>query len=361
MEDLFDIDRTKKTHYRKDGMVMSQIMGLVKENAVWMSGHSTERSDKSYFSSLSPIAMKCNAGFFERPMELYYVPRARIVLPEAEGRLWREKLGPFLGVFKKSVERMGAKAQYAELNFVNKLLPQLLLVALQDGVYFVGDVKNHKTPWAVFLVDLLGQEYEQWAVEKYAWVLAEEKRYETSKYSNNWESVITGDFLREKKEEVMYMNQKHHPQKKEEIHISSPTISPAPPVLIRDSPHHPSTPRQRLVSLLPKPNNPHLLPKRLTPDSSIAGPSPHPIQRHYQNHILRVASPDNEQQNHVSDLQNIFTEDNLKNMDLPQPVEPNNRWPNDLPKTVELLVEEYYSKKMFEPTCHCRNRQIINK
>jgi hypothetical protein len=159
--------------------------------------------------------MKCNAGFFETPKEMYYVPRAVIVLPEVEGQVWLQKLGPFLVAFRTSVERMGDEAHCEEHDFVNELLPQLLLVALQDGVYFVGDVKYRNKPWATFLVDLLGPNYEQWALEKYAWARAEEKLYNESRFSNNWESIMTGDFLlgdtMESKDEVMEgLKRKHH-------------------------------------------------------------------------------------------------------------------------------------------------------
>jgi hypothetical protein len=71
-----------------------------------------------------------------------------------------------------SVERMRDEAHFAELDFVNKLLPQLLLVVLQDSVYFIGDVKYRNKPWATFLVDLLGSNYGQWALENYAWARA---------------------------------------------------------------------------------------------------------------------------------------------------------------------------------------------
>jgi hypothetical protein len=57
----------------------------------------------------------------------------------------------------------------------------------------------------------------------------------------------------------------------------------------------------------------------------------------------------------------IFSEEELKNRDLPAPHHPNNRWQNDFPKSVELLVQEYYAKKKFESTCHCKNRQIISR
>jgi hypothetical protein len=144
-------------------------MGIVKEAAVWMSGHSTDRCDKSYFSSLSTPAMKYNAGFFDTPKETYYIPIARIVLPEAEGQIWLRKIGPFMGTFRKSVERTGDKYVYAEIYFMNELLPYFLLVALQDGAFLVGYVKYQDTPWAMFLVDLLGPSHEEWAVEKYAW------------------------------------------------------------------------------------------------------------------------------------------------------------------------------------------------
>jgi hypothetical protein len=81
---------------------------------------------------------------------------------------------------------MGDEAHCAELDFVNKLLPQLLLVTLQDGMYFVGDVKYRNKPLETFLVDLLGHHYEQWALENNAWARAEEKLYNESRFSNNW-------------------------------------------------------------------------------------------------------------------------------------------------------------------------------
>jgi hypothetical protein len=81
MELAVAINRTKRTHFRKYGMTLAHIMQIVKEAAVWMSGHSTERCARSYFSSLSALEMKFNAGFFETPKETYYIPIARIVLP----------------------------------------------------------------------------------------------------------------------------------------------------------------------------------------------------------------------------------------------------------------------------------------
>jgi hypothetical protein len=72
---------------------------------------------------------------------------------------------------------MGDEAHCAELDFVNEILPQLLLLALQDGMYFFGDVKYRNKPWAIFLVDLLGPNYEYWALDKYAWARVEEKLY----------------------------------------------------------------------------------------------------------------------------------------------------------------------------------------
>jgi hypothetical protein len=42
------IDRTKTRHFRKDGMTLAQIMGIVKDAVIWLSGHSNERCNKSY-------------------------------------------------------------------------------------------------------------------------------------------------------------------------------------------------------------------------------------------------------------------------------------------------------------------------
>jgi hypothetical protein len=43
---LLGIDRTKTRHFRKDGMIMAQIMGIVKNATIWLSGHSNERCNK---------------------------------------------------------------------------------------------------------------------------------------------------------------------------------------------------------------------------------------------------------------------------------------------------------------------------
>jgi hypothetical protein len=143
-----------------------------------------------------------------------------------------------------------------------------------------------------------------------------------------------------------------------------------PPILIPATPQHPSTPRRQLVPLLP----------RRTRLSNILALSPpllefqnQHVQRALAYSVLCVASPEHQQQHHDSgwlqntptdiglDSNSIFSEEELNNRDLSAPDQPNNRWPNHLPKSVELLVQEYYAEKMFEDTCHCRNRQIINK
>jgi hypothetical protein len=179
MEDLLGVDRTKLAHFRKDGMTLAQLMGLFKDDAAWMSGHSNERCDKSYFTPFAPKAMTCNASFFDEPKETYFVPRTNIKLPEVEGPILRKNLGPFLGVFKKTVEKL-LKSHIAEVNFVEELLPLIILISLKDGVYFVGDMEFRKKPWATFLVDLLGPEYERWAVTQYVWVIAQKKNFDES-------------------------------------------------------------------------------------------------------------------------------------------------------------------------------------
>jgi hypothetical protein len=66
---LLGIDRTKTRHFRKYRMTLAHIMGIVKDAAIWLSGHSNKRCNKSYVSSLSGPATKFNAGFFETPKE----------------------------------------------------------------------------------------------------------------------------------------------------------------------------------------------------------------------------------------------------------------------------------------------------
>jgi hypothetical protein len=93
-------------------------------------------------------------------------------------------------------------------------------------------------------VDLLGPSYKLWAVENYDLAITEERRYDGSIFSNNWESIMTSDFLRgetmEKNDECMEdVIQKHHsPQLIQESHnFSSSIMYPAPPpVLIPATP-----------------------------------------------------------------------------------------------------------------------------
>jgi hypothetical protein len=71
---LLGIDRTKTRHFRKDGRNLAQIMGIVKDAAIWLSGHSNERCNKSYFSSLSGPAMKFNVAFLKHPRKSIMYP-----------------------------------------------------------------------------------------------------------------------------------------------------------------------------------------------------------------------------------------------------------------------------------------------
>jgi hypothetical protein len=55
-------------------MILAQIMGIEKDHAFWLLGHSNERCAKSYFNSIYTKAMKYDAVFFETPMDKYYAP-----------------------------------------------------------------------------------------------------------------------------------------------------------------------------------------------------------------------------------------------------------------------------------------------
>jgi hypothetical protein len=188
---------------------------------------------------------------------------------------------------------------------------------------------------------------------------------------------MTGDFLRgdtmESKDEVMEgLKQKNNSPQLTKVNqrVTPSKMPPAPPpILIPATLQHPSTPQRQLVPLLPK----------RTRLSNIVALSPllefqnQHVQRALAYPVLRIASPDHQQQHQDSfwfqntptdiglDSNSIFSEEELNNRDLSAPYQPNNRWPNQLPRSVELLVQEYYANKMFEDTCHCRNRHIINK
>jgi hypothetical protein len=167
---------------------------------------------------------------------------------------------------------------------------------------------------------------------------------------------MTGDFLRgdtmENKDEVMegVKRKNHSPQLTKVNQRMYPSKMPPapPPILIPATPQHPSTPRRKLVPLLP----------RRTRLSNIVVISPplvecqnQHVQRALAYPVLRIASSDHQQQHHDSgwlqntptssglDSNSIFSEEELKNRDLSAPDQPNNRWPNHLTKSVDILVQ----------------------
>ena len=94
--------------------------------------------------------------------EEYFVPRALLNLDEfgdADERtalifgkvtVWREQ----------AASRIGDKSKAAE-NFLNKTLPFLATVAIQDGIHWVNDFPQHAV--TLYLVRVLGERYLTWA------------------------------------------------------------------------------------------------------------------------------------------------------------------------------------------------------
>ena len=154
-----NVSWSKVTHMRKAGMEQSSVFGdLSTDEQATMSKHKTEKVYR-YVTELYAPVMKVMAGFARA--EVYNVPRAEIRIPFERPELI---VFPHIDVWRAQMESpMGDKCDAAR-NFLEKLLPWLAEVVVQDGVYWIDRYPEHFI--SVLLRRAMPANYETWAKKK---------------------------------------------------------------------------------------------------------------------------------------------------------------------------------------------------
>lgn len=154
-----NVSWSKVTHMRKAGMEQSSVFGdLSTDEQATMSKHKTEKVYR-YVTELYAPVMKVMAGFGRT--EVYSVPRAEITIPYEQPELL---VFPHIHVWQAQMESpMGDKCEAAR-NFLNKMLPWLAEVVIQDGVYWIDRYPEHFI--SILLRRAMPANYEAWAKEQ---------------------------------------------------------------------------------------------------------------------------------------------------------------------------------------------------
>jgi hypothetical protein len=154
----------KNTHIRLQGIDRAHFRGAPHESIRQLSKHTPDKLSGAYMPELPPDTMHVNAGFSMRRgfEEEYFVPRALLNLDEFGDADERTALifGKVTEWREQAASRIGDKSKAAE-NFLNKTLPFLATVAIQDGIHWVNDFPQHAV--TLYLVRVLGERYLTWA------------------------------------------------------------------------------------------------------------------------------------------------------------------------------------------------------
>jgi hypothetical protein len=159
-----DVYWLKNTHIRLQGIDRAHFRGAPHESIRQLTKHTPDKLSGAYMPELPPDTMHVNAGFSMRRgfEEEYFVPRTLLNLDEFGDA--DERTGLIFGKVtqwrEQAASRNGDQSKAAD-NFLNKTLPFLATVAIQDGIHWVEDFPRHAV--SLYLVRVLGERYLTWA------------------------------------------------------------------------------------------------------------------------------------------------------------------------------------------------------
>ena len=130
----------KTTHMRKVGSTLCTAQGLQPQEVSTLSKHSTRQDnfDKSYGCEVSIPVASTIAGFRPR-IDCYFVPRTTVAVPCNCTRL----LFPELERWILEIRSVDGDNSKGATHFIEKIIPYLTEVILQDGVYWVKEFRRN--------------------------------------------------------------------------------------------------------------------------------------------------------------------------------------------------------------------------
>jgi hypothetical protein len=161
----------KVTHLRKQGIDKAKRGGASREDISQQTGHGKESIDVSYLPELPPDVMHVAAGLSLRHGEtMYFVSRVFIRFDDPDFPLVANKPNVsdaelagmiFLHYPRWLREHESGLKWQCGTNFLEKLLPFLARVLVQDGVYWVEMDPQHEV--SRLLISVFGERYLEWA------------------------------------------------------------------------------------------------------------------------------------------------------------------------------------------------------
>ena len=149
----------KIIHMRSAGIEYASAVGELSGGAVGtMSKHRVGKLDKVYLTELFPPVLRVMAGFKKK--EDYNVMRATLDVPWSMEEICAF-IFPKLHTWKLQWQSPNGDKSQAADNFLNKILPYLALVVVQDGIYYLRDFPEHELTKLILRV--MPPNYEQWA------------------------------------------------------------------------------------------------------------------------------------------------------------------------------------------------------
>ena len=144
MQQIYDatgIEHCKLTHHRTSALQYAGFNGLNPHQVHTLTKHLIEKIMSAYQSEAEKETLKVMAGFEKN--EPYFVPRSLLQLPYPI--LWYvQKLLPnYTTWVQQQSERNGDKSSCGK-KFIHDLIPYLIEVLVQDGVFFTRDFPNHE-------------------------------------------------------------------------------------------------------------------------------------------------------------------------------------------------------------------------
>lgn len=132
----------KLTHHRSHCVMHASTEGLQPHQVSTLTKHQTDKLSQAYWCEMHRGTMSVMAGFGKG--EAYFVPREKIELPFPVRECTDMLLGGDYSKWEAEQQAEdGDKSECGEM-FFSRLIPFLIEVLVQDGIYFVHDFPNHQ-------------------------------------------------------------------------------------------------------------------------------------------------------------------------------------------------------------------------
>ena len=138
------IDACKLTHHRTNAVQRAGSESLAPHQISTMTKHVLDHFHKSYFPELDKSVCSVMAGFSKD--EAWYVPRAYIDSPPNKATSWKACCSYLMEGYNIWIQQRasaeGDKSSCAK-KFLDEILPMLVEVLIQDGIYLIEEFPNH--------------------------------------------------------------------------------------------------------------------------------------------------------------------------------------------------------------------------